>query len=171
MKKIMMTWLCIVAMIQAVNIGDTLPQVTLEKENGGTSYDKPWHATSLKGKVHLVLYMDPDERKGTQPLLDALNQLEVDPKEYSTIAIVNLSATWMPDYILESILSKKQKELKNTSFVFDKEKMLVRKWQMRDDASNILIVDKNSKILYQKVGNASNEEVADILKMLSDMLK
>ena len=171
MKKIMMTWLCVVAMIQAVNIGDTLPQVTLEKENGGTSNDKPWHATSLKGKVHVVLYMDPDERKGTQPLLDALNQLDVDPKAYSTIAIVNLSATWMPDYILESILSKKQKELKNTSFVFDKEKMLVKKWQMTDDASNILIVDKNSKILYQKVGNASNEEVAYILKMLSDTLK
>ncbi|MBA1419468.1 MAG: hypothetical protein FAF03_01035 [Epsilonproteobacteria bacterium] len=49
--------------------------------------------------------------------------------------------------------------------------MLVKKWQMRDDASNILIVDKNSKILYQKVGNASNEEVAYILKMLSDTLK
>ena len=166
MKKIMMTWLCIVAMIQAVNIGDTLPQVTLEKENGGTSNDKPWHATSLRGKVHVVLYMDPDERKGTQPLLDALNQLDVDPKAYSTVAIVNLSATWMPDYILESILSKKQKELKNTSFVFDKEKMLVKKWQMIDDESNILIVDKSLKVIYRKIGKISSKEIEKIIALI-----
>ena len=166
MKKIMMTWLCVVAMIQAVNIGDTLPPITLEKENGGTSNDKPWHSTSLKGKVHVVLYMDPDERKGTQPLLDALNQLDVDSKVYSTIAIVNLSATWMPDYILESILSKKQKELKNTSFIFDKEKMLVKKWQMIDDASNILIVDKNLRVIYRKMGKLSFKEIEKIIALI-----
>ena len=166
MKKIMIIWICIVAMIQAVNIGDTLPQVTLEKENGGTSNDKPWHTTSLKGKVHVVLYMDPDERKGTQPLLDALNQLDVDPKAYSTVAIVNLSATWMPDYILESILSKKQKELKNTSFIFDKEKILVKKWQMIDDESNILIVDKSLKVIYRKIGKISSKEIEKIVALI-----
>ena len=162
----MIIWICIVAMIQAVNIGDTLPQVTLEKENGGTSNDKPWHTTSLKGKVHVVLYMDPDERKGTQPLLDALNQLDVDSKVYSTVAIVNLSATWMPDYILESILSKKQKELKNTSFIFDKEKILVKKWQMIDDESNILIVDKSLKVIYRKIGKISSKEIEKIIALI-----
>ncbi len=166
MYKISMVWICLAVMLQAVNIGDTLPQVTLEKENGGTSNDKPWHSTSLKGKVHVVLYMDPDERKGTQPLLDALNQLDVDSKVYSTIAIVNLSATWMPNYILESILSKKQKELKNTSFIFDKEKMLVKKWQMIDDASNILIVDKNLRVIYRKMGKLSFKEIEKIIALI-----
>ncbi|RUM68434.1 MAG: transcriptional regulator [Sulfurovum sp.] len=166
MKKMMIVWIGIVAMIQAVNIGDTLPQVTLKKENGGIRNDKPWHSADLKGKVHLLLYMDPDKRKETQVLLNALNKLEVDSKAYSTVAIVNLAATWMPDAILEGLLSKKQKELKNTSFVFDKKKYLVKKWKMKDDASNILIIDKNSKILYQKVGKISSEEVAQIIKMV-----
>ena len=171
MKKIIIIWLCTMAMIHAVNIGDTLPQVILEKENGGTSGDKPWHSTSLKGKVHLVLYMDPDERKETQALLDALNNLVIDSKLYSTVAIVNLAATWMPDVVLESMLSKKQKELKNTTFVFDKEKVLVKKWKMKDDASNVLIVDKSSKILYQKVGKISPKNIECIIKMIYDTAK
>ena len=170
MYKISLIWICLAVMLQAVNVGDTLPQVTLEKENGGTSHDKPWHSNSLKGKVHLLLYMDPDKREETQALLDALNVLEVDSQKYSTVAIVNLAATWMPDAILEGLLSKKEKELKNTSFVFDKKKYLVKKWKMKDDASNVLIVDKNSKVLYQKVGTTSKEEVLYILKTLSDIL-
>jgi len=166
MKKIIIGWMCVIAMIQAVNIGDILPPVTLEKENGGTSDDKAWQSISLKGKVHLILYMDPDKRKETQVVLDALNKLEVDGKAYSTVAIVNLAATWMPDAILEGLLSKKQKELKNTSFVFDKKKYLVKKWKMKDDASNVLIVDKNTKILYQKAGKLSTSEINKIIDII-----
>jgi len=166
MKKMMIVWIGIVAMIQAVNIGDILPQVTLEKENGGASNEKAWHSSDLKGKVHLLLYMDPDKRKETQALLDALNRLEVDSKAYSTVAIVNLAATWMPDAILEGLLSKKQKELKNTSFVFDKTKYLVNKWKMKDDASNVLIVDKNVKILYQKAGKLSTAEINKMIDII-----
>jgi len=171
MYKVSIIWVCLVAVLQAVNVGDTLPYATLENESGGTSHNKPWHAKSLKGKVHLLLYMDPDKREETQELLDAVNVLKVDSKKYSTVAIVNLAATWMPDAILKGLLSKKEKELKNTSFIFDKKKYLVKKWKMKDDASNILIVDKNLKILYQKVGEVSKKDVNHILKTISDTLK
>ncbi len=166
MKKITMTLICLVTVMQALNIGDTLPPVTLEKENGATSNDKPWHSTSLKGKVHLILYMDPDKRKESQELLDALKALDANSKDYSTVAIVNLAATWMPDAVLEGLLSKKEKELKNTSFVFDRKKYLVKKWQMKDDASNILIVDKNLKVIYRKVGKLSSKEIEKIIALI-----
>ncbi|HFQ61402.1 MAG TPA: transcriptional regulator [Epsilonproteobacteria bacterium] len=171
MYKISMVWICLAVILQAVNVGDTLPHVTLEKENGGMSHDKPWYSKTLRGKVHLLLYMDPDKRAENQALLDALNVLEVDSQKYSTVAIVNLAATWMPDAILEGLLSKKEKELKNTSFVFDKKKYLVKKWKMKDDASNVWIIDRTSKVMYKKVGKASHEEIEYMIKMLSDMLK
>jgi predicted transcriptional regulator len=171
MKKMMIVWIGIVAMIQAVNIGDALPQVTLEKENGGVSNEKAWHSSDLKGKAHLLLYMDPDKRKETQALLDALNRLEVDSKAYSTVAIVNLAATWMPDAILEGLLSKKQKELKNTSFVFDKKKYLVKKWKMKDDASNVLILDRTSKVIYKKVGKVLAKDIDNILSDIDKAIK
>ena len=166
MKKLIMTLIFLVTMMQAVDIGDTLPLVTLDKENGATSNGQPWHAINLKGKVHVVLYMDPDKRTESQALLDALKILKVDSQKYSTVAIVNLAATWMPDAILEGLLSKKEKELKNTSFVFDKKKYLVKKWKMKDDASNILIVDKNLRIIYRKVGKLSSKEIEKIIALI-----
>ena len=171
MKKMMILWICMVAILQAVNVGDILPQVTLDKENGATSSGQPWHSKNLEGKVHVVLYMDPDERKTVMAFLDTLNNKAYDKKQYSTIAIVNLAATWMPDIVLETMLSKKQKELHNTEFIFDKRKFLMNKWHLEDDASNILILDKNSKIVYQKVGGVSQEEIKDISHILSTLIK
>ena len=126
--------------------------MVLDKDNGGDSKDNAWHSKNLQGKVHILLYMDPDKREESMPFLDTLNAEKYDKKKYSTVAIVNLAATWMPDAILESLLSKKQKELQNTEFVFDKTKCFVKKWQMKDDASNVLVLDKDMKVLYQKSG-------------------
>jgi len=166
MYKISIVWICLAVILQAVNVGETLPHIILEKENGGTSKDKAWYSNTLKGKVHLILYMDPDKRTESQALLDALNSIEVDKQQYATVAIVNLAATWMPDAILEGLLSKKEKELKNTSFIFDKKKYLVAKWKMADDASNILIIDKNSKVIYKNIGKIPSKEIEKIIRLI-----
>ena len=170
MRKIILFLLAVFTMANALSVGERLPNVVLDKANGGTSDGQAWHTRDLKGKVHLILYMDPDKRKENQSLLDVLNSLDIDTKAYSTVAIVNLAATWMPDAILEGLLSKKQKELKNTSFVFDKKKVLVEKWKMKDDASNVLLVDKNSKVIYQKSGKISNSDIDTILSLIKQNL-
>jgi len=168
MKKIMIVWICIVAMIQAVNVGDKLPQITLEKENGATSSGQPWHSKGLEGKVHVLLYMDPDERKEVMSFLDTLNSKSYDKKHYSTIAIVNLAATWMPNVVLETMLSKKQKELHNTEFIFDKTKFLVNKWHLEDDASNVLVLDKESRVIYAHSGMLMPNDVIEILNKIEE---
>ena len=67
-----------------------MPPVVLDKNNGGNSQDKPWHSKSLKGKVHVLLYMDPDEREGVMSFIDTLNAKKYAKNKYSTISIVNL---------------------------------------------------------------------------------
>ncbi len=170
MKIIIGSLLASMMMLHAVNVGEVLPSVVLDKNNGGNSQDKPWHSKSLKGKVHVLLYMDPDKRKEAMPFLDTLNAKQYDKKKYSTVAIVNLAATWMPDAILEGMLSKKQKELNNTEFVFDKRKYVLAKWDMKDDASNVVILDKNMKVLYSKSGKLSKKEEKKILNIIEEQL-
>ena len=135
-------------MLHAVNVGEVLPPLTLEGNNGGDSSSKAWHSQNLEGKVHVLLYMDPDKRKEAMPFLDTLNAKQYDKKKYSTVAIVNLAATWMPDAILEAMLSKIPNELNNTEFVFDKRNYILAKWDTKDDASNVVILDENMKVLY-----------------------
>lgn len=170
MKKILINWIGIVAMIQALGVGERLPHVTLQGSTGGMSDGRAWHSSSLRGKVHLILYMDPDKRKETQPLLDALKKLNVNGRAYSTVAIVNLAATWMPDAILETMLAKKQKELKNTIFIFDRDRYLVKKWQMKDNDTNILIIDKYGKILYRKSGKITSADIDKIIGIIKKQL-
>ncbi len=157
-------------MLHAVNVGEVLPPVVLDKDNGGDSKDKAWHSKNLRGKVHVLLYMDPDERKGVMSFIDTLNSKPYAKGKYSTVSIVNLAATWMPNAVLQSKLSKKQKELQNTEFVFDKTKYLVKQWQMQDDASNVLVLDKNMKILYQKSGILSKKDEKKILDIIEEQL-
>jgi hypothetical protein len=155
-------------MIHAVNIGETLPEITLEKDHGGNSSNHSWHSKTLEGKVHVLLYMDPDERKEVMTFLDKLIKQNYSHEDYSTVAIVNLAATWMPNAILETMLGKKQKELQNTEFIFDKSKYLIEKWQLKDDASNILVLDKSMKVLYQNKDTLSHNEIEKILKIIKN---
>ena len=170
MRKIVIFLLAIFTIANALSVGERLPNVVLDKANGGTSDKKAWYSKTLRGKVHLILYMDPDKREETQALLDALNSLNVNSNSYSTVAIVNLAATWLPNAILESKLSKKQKELKNTVFVFDKRKYLVKKWGLKDNDSNVIIINRNSKVIYQKSGKISKMDIDTILSLIKQNL-
>jgi len=167
LQKIIFILLSFMFMGNAVEVGHVLPKVILDKANGGTADDKVWNSKILKGKVHTLLYMDPDKRSDSQILLDALAKLNIDNHKYSTVAIINLAATWMPNSILQSKLKEKQKELNNMEYVFDKTKFLVKKWHLKDDASNVMILDKNSKVIYQKSGKLSTKDVEKILQIIS----
>jgi len=155
----------------AIEIGHIPPHIVLNKNNGSTTDGKAWDSKSLKGKVHTLLYMDPDKRSDSQILLDALAKLKIDNHKYSTVAIINLAATWLPNSILQSKLKEKQKELKNMEYVFDKTKFLVKKWKLRDDASNVLILDKDSKVIYQKSGKLSQQDIKHILYTIHQSIK
>jgi len=162
---------CMVSSSFAIEVGKTLPHVTLEGKNGGLSNNRVWDSKQLKGKVHLIIYMDPDERKTVMPFLNKLNSLNISSKSYSTVAIVNLAATWMPNALLEGMLSKKQKELKNTIFVFDKTKYLLKKWHLKDNTSNILVIDKKMKLLYKKSGKLSSKEQEEVFNLIKKSIR
>ena len=154
----------------ALGLGKVPPSVVIDKENGADSQGKAWHSQMLKGKVHTLLYMDPDKREESMLLLKALQKMSHSASSYQTVAIINLAATWMPNAVLQSLLAKKQKELKNMMYIFDKKKFLVSKWHLKDDASNVLILDKQSRVIYQKSGRLSAKDVAVILKKIEEAL-
>lgn len=166
MKKLLLL-LVLTLSAYAVQMGEVPPPVLLDGDNGGKSNGTPWDSYTLVGKVHTVLYMDPDERKVAMPFLDALNSKKFDKTKYATVAIVNLAAMWMPNYVLETMLKNKQKEMDNTEFIFDKTKYVLKKWKLKDDASNVLIFDAKGKLLYQKSGTLSSKDISEIMDIIS----
>ncbi len=158
MKKIL-TGLCIAASLLALTPGEIPKEVTLSGKNGGRVDGMPWHSRMLTDKVYVLFYVDPDKKDDNEAFIDALHQKNYDKEKYGSVAIINLKATWLPDFVIAKKLKAKQKEFPHTIYVKDKTKYLVREWGLKDDASNILIFDKQGKLIYQHDGTIDKEEM------------
>ena len=170
MKKIILGFLVLVGSVAAVELGKVPSSVILDSENGGKTDGSAWNSKMLKGKVHILFYVDPDERKLNEPLTQALKKRHFDRKKYASIAMINLAATWLPNAILESKLKAKQKEFPDTIYVKDKKKVLVKKWGLADDNSDILIFDKKGELIYKKFGKLSEKEITSVLALIEKNL-
>ena len=170
MKKIILGVLVLVGSAVAVEVGKVPSSVTISGENGGKTDGKAWNSTSLKGKVHIVFYVDPDKKDVNEALSKALKKRHFDRSKYASVAIVNLAATWMPNVAIEAKLKSKQKEFPDTTYVKDKKKVLVKKWNLADDNSDILVFDKKGKLIYKKFGKLSKKEIALVLELIEKNL-
>lgn len=147
--------------LYAITVGETPKNVTIEADNGGFVEDgAPWSSKSIKDKVYVLFYVDPDEKDVNEAFSDALKAKEYRKKgDFGSMAIINLAATWKPNFIIESILKSKQEEFPDTIYVKDKKSVLVKEWQLADDNSDILIFDKMGKLLFYKAGKMSEEDM------------
>ena len=170
MNKIVLGFLVLVGSAVAVELGKTPSSIVLNGDNGGRTDGTAWNSKMLKGKVHILFYVDPDERKLNEPLIQALKKRHFDRKKYASVAMINLAATWLPNVVLESKLEAKQKEFPDTIYVKDKKKVLVNKWNLADDNSDILLFDKSGKLVYKKFGKLSAKEISFVLELIEKNL-
>ncbi len=170
MKKIILGFFVLVGSVVAVELGKVPISVILEGDNGSKTDGSTWNSTMLKEKVHILFYVDPDERKLNEPLIQALKKRHFDREKYASVAMINLAATWLPNAILESKLKAKQKEFPDTIYVKDKKKVLVNKWGLSDNNSDILVFDKKGKLIYKKFGKLTDEEITSVLALIEKNL-
>ncbi len=156
----------LVGCLYGVEIGEVPSQVALSGKDGGKVSGGAWDSSMLKDKVHVVFYVDPDEKDKNEAFADALKKEGFDHSKFTSVAIINLAATWKPDMIIEAILKSKQKKFPHAIYVKDKHKTLVKKWEMADDESDILIFDKSGKIIYKKFGKLSNNDISEAIKLI-----
>ena len=123
----------------------------------------------LKNKVYVMFYVDPDEKDVNEDFSQALKKKEYRKKgNFNSIAVINMAATWKPNFAIEAILKGKQKEFPKTIYVKDKDKILVKKWKLADDASNIVIFSKDGKVLFCKSGKMSENDTQKAFKLIEE---
>jgi len=157
--------------LSALEIGKKPKEITIEGENGGlVADDSAWNSSSIKDKVYVMFYVDPDEKDTNNPFSAALKAKEFDRTKFGSLGVINLAATWKPDFIIEKLLKSKQEEFPHTIYVKDKNSVVVKEWKIEDDASNILIFSKDAKLLFYKSGAMSEDEIQTALKIVEDNL-
>jgi len=170
LKKIVFCSLLLCGSLWAVELGKVPVKVTISGENGGKLDGSSWHSSMLKGKIYTVFYVDPDKKDVNNALADALKAKKFDRKKVNSVAILNMAATWLPNALIESKLKDKQKKFPHTLYVKDKKKVLVKKWKLADDNSDILIFNKKGKLIYKKFGQVSASEIAKVIKLIEKNL-
>ena len=165
--KIVLLSLLTVANLFGITVGEKPKTITIEGENGGVVSDgSAWNSSSIQGKVYVLFYVDPDEKDTNSHFSQKLKAKKYDRSNYGSIAIVNLAATWKPNFIIESLLKEKQEKFPDTLYVKDKNSVLVKEWDLADDNSDILIFSKEGNLLFYKAGAMSDEDIQKALRLI-----
>lgn len=152
-------------------VGEAPPVVTLEGDDGGRLDGSPWSSSEMKGKLSYLVYVDPDETEMNEHVEKAMKKIDLPRDKFQSIAVINMDATWLPNMAIASKLKDKQEEYPNTVYVKDLEKVLVKKWNLKDDAYDVLVVAPDGKVLLSYDGKLSDSELQELLKVLQENTK
>ena len=152
----------------ALELGKLPKPINLKGEMGGILSGKPFSSDILKGKVHVLFYVDPDEKDLNEHVSTALKEKAFNRENYASVAIINMAATWLPNFAIASSLEAKQEKYPDTLYVKDLDSVLVKQWDLKDNSSNIVLFDKDGKVLFIKKGKLSNEETLELLSLIED---
>ncbi|WP_457748088.1 YtfJ family protein [Sulfurimonas sp.] len=167
-KMILITLLLGLNMLNAVTVGEKVTTLTIGGDDGGTLNNEKWVTDSMKGKVIAFFYVDPDVKDLNDALGLRLKAEKFDKRKFQTVAVINLAATWMPNALIEMALKEKQKQFPNVMYVKDKNKVLVKKWNLEDDNSDVIIFDKDGKCIYKYFGKLSDKENDKIIALIKN---
>jgi YtfJ family uncharacterized protein len=156
--------------VLSIEIGQVPPRVELKEKLGGRLDGKPWSSEELQGKVHIIFYVDPDEKDTNNPASEALDKEKFPSDKFQSYAIINMAATWLPNIAINSALKEKQERYPKTIYVRDYKKVLVHAWKIADDSSNVLAFDKKGALIFRKDGKLSAEEIQKLIKVIREHL-
>lgn len=156
------------APLMALTIGSPLPQLTLSADEGGKLDGSAFDSNTLRGKVYVIFYVDPDEKDLNNAFSEALKKADLDKERFASVAVINMDATWLPNFAIASALKKKQKRYPDTLYVKDLDKKGVGTWQVADDNSDIIITDRSGNVLYVHEGKVPEKSFGSIITLIKE---
>ncbi len=171
MKLLLLLTLFAFSFAQDKAIADGLPLLKLSGEKGGLCGGKEWKSSSLKNKVNLLLYVDPDKQSWIKPLVTKLDSLHYSPDSLGITFILNTDATIIPDFIIRSRVREKAKVSSDIAYVLDRTKMLVRKWKLKDDNVNVLLLDKSGNLIQEHHGEMTQVFINQFITKINQSIK
>ena len=166
----MVNFLTSVLLMLSLTLGSQMPVVNLSGDRGRLVNGDPFSTEMIKGKVYLFLYVDPDVRKKNDDFVNAVKAENFPKEKFGSIVVINMAATWLPNFALNKIIKNKQKEFPDTIYVKDYEKVFVKKWNLKDNEYNVLLFDKEGKLLYFKAGKLNKEETKKVIQLIRESL-
>ncbi len=144
--------------------------VTLEKNEGGRVTGEAWSSSELKGKVFVLFYVDPDFSDLNNAASEALKAEKFSLEKYQSLAVINMGATWLPNFAIDGKLKAKQKDYPDTIYVRDIHKALVKEWKLADDNNDVIAFDQEGKVIFTHEGKLDAEKIKQLIEIIKSKL-
>jgi uncharacterized protein len=146
--------------------------VVLESEKGSLLDGSAWKSSTLQGKISVLVYVDPDTSSDNEIWEDMTKEADFfQYKNFQSIAMINMAATWSPDFAINLILENKKSNFPKTIYVRDLKKELVHTWGLSDDAYNILLINEKGELLLHSDSTLSKLETEAFINTVITLLK
>ena len=149
-----------------LEMGKVPPTIDLKDKIGGRLDGSPWSSNELRGKIHVLFYVDPDEKDLNNDASEALSDAKFSPDDFQSLAIINMAATWLPNFAISSSLKEKQKRYPNTLYLRDYKKVVVNEWGLADDNSDVIAFDRQGRLIYRKDGKLDENDINELLNVI-----
>ena len=145
-------------------VGSTPKTITLDGELGKlVDGGGPWKSDRFKGFVTILFYVDPDEADLNNAASEALKNANLPADQVRSVAVINMDATLLPNFLVQGKLEDKQEEYQNTLYVMDYQKVLVNEWGLGDHNNDVVIFDKQGKVLFSVDGQLNQSQIQEML--------
>ena len=146
------------------------PKVVLTGSKGGLVAGGSFDTSTMKNSVHVIFYVDPDAKDQNEPTEIALKAASHLKDRFVSVAIINMKATSIPNFLLSALIADKQKEYPNTIYVEDLEKVFVKEWGLQDDSTQVLVMDKSGQIIFNRSGLLNEGDLSLLVKTIEGAL-
>jgi uncharacterized protein len=163
-----LVWTVSIAGAAELKIGDKAPDFKL-KDSTGKEYSL--EDPRFKGKVLYVAYVDPDEKDTNNHVEDTLKKERdsggLDKARYEGFGIVNLKASNLPNFLIKSSIKSKQ-EKTGAVILLDYDFTILNLWGVKNDSSDVVVLDKERICRYVYNGKLPPEELAKMIQIIKE---
>jgi len=165
---LVLLWTVSSAVAAELKVGDKASDFKL-KDSTGKEYflDHP----QFKGKVLYIAYVDPDEKDTNNHVEDALKKEKeaggLDKTRYEGFGIVNLKASFMPNFLIKSAIKSKQ-EKTGAIIILDFDYIILNQWGLKNDSSDVVVLDKERICRYVYNGKLPQEELDKMIQIIKE---
>jgi uncharacterized protein len=165
---IALVWTASPAFATELKVGDKAPDFKL-KDSTGKEYSL--EDPRFKGKTLYIAYVDPDEKDTNNHVEDALKREResggLDKARYEGFGIANLKATRLPNFLIKALVKSKQ-EKTGAVVLLDYNYAILDLWGLKNDSSDVVVLDKERVCRYTYSGKLPPEELAKMIEIIKE---
>lgn len=118
----------------------------------------------------MLFYVDPDFTDLNTAASEALKAEAFSKDKYQSLAIINMAATWLPNFAIHGKLKEKQKAYPNTTYVRDVHRAVVKEWKLADDNSDVVVFDQEGKVRFVHEGKLDAAKIKAMIDTVKSLL-